>query len=142
MEIQLIKHGTEAYQQMVELRREVLRRPLGLDFTPEQLEAEAADTIVAGLENDKVIACCLLTPQEDKTLQLRQMAVDSSLQSKGMGREIVRFAENWARNNGYQSMMLHARDIAIGFYEKCGYTLVGEGFTEVGIPHHLMEKNL
>lgn len=142
MEIQLIKHGTEAYQQMVELRREVLRRPLGLDFTPEQLEAEAADTIVAGLENDKVIACCLLTPQEDKTLQLRQMAVDSSLQSKGMGREIVRFAETWARNNGYQSMMLHARDIAIGFYEKCGYTLVGEGFTEVGIPHHLMEKNL
>ncbi len=142
MEIQLIKHGTEAYQQMVELRREVLRRPLGLDFTPEQLEAEAADTIVAGLENDKVIACCLLTPQEDKTLQLRQMAVDSSLQSKGMGREIVHFAENWARNNGYQSMMLHARDIAIGFYEKCGYTLVGEGFTEVGIPHHLMEKNL
>lgn len=142
MEIQLIKHGTEAYQQMVELRREVLRRPLGLDFTPEQLEAEAADTIVAGLESDKVIACCLLTPQEDKTLQLRQMAVDSSLQSKGMGREIVRFAETWARNNGYQSMMLHARDIAIGFYEKCGYTLVGEGFTEVGIPHHLMEKNL
>lgn len=142
MEIQLIKHGTEAYQQMVELRREVLRRPLGLDFTPEQLEAEAADTIVAGLENDKVIACCLLTPQEDKTLQLRQMAVDTSLQSKGMGREIVRFAENWARNNGYRTIILHARDIAIGFYEKCGYNLVGEGFTEVGIPHHLMEKNL
>lgn len=142
MQIQLLEYGSPEYHQMVELRREVLRRPLGLEFTPEQLEAEKKDIIVAGMDDGKVIACCLLTPQDNTVLQLRQMAVDQSLQTKGLGKAIVLYAENWARENGYKSIRLHARDIAIGFYEKCGYSLAGEGFTEVGIPHHLMEKNL
>lgn len=127
---------------MVDLRTEVLRKPLGLSFSSEQLEAEREDVLVAGMEADQVVACCILTPHEEGILQLRQMAVSSQVQSKGRGRAIVEFAENWARGNGYHTLMMHARDVAIGFYEKCGYSLVGEGFTEVGIAHHLMEKKL
>lgn len=142
MDIRIIQHGTTTYNQMVELRREVLRKPLGLDFTQEQLDKEKEDVIVAGMENDLVVACCILTPHEEGVLQLRQMAVSSQIQSKGRGKAIVEYAENWARTNGYHTLMMHARDVAIGFYEKCGYSLVGEGFTEVGIAHHLMEKKL
>ncbi len=142
MKIEIIKHGSSAYEAMVALRTEVLRKPLGLSFTKEQLEAESSDVIVAGMENDQVVACCILTPHEEGVLQLRQMAVSSQIQSKGRGRAIVEFAENWALGNGYHTLMMHARDVAIGFYEKCGYSLVGEGFTEVGIAHHLMEKKL
>ena len=31
-------------------------------------------------------------------------------------------------------MSLHARQIAVPFYERLGYTIVGEPFEEVGIP--------
>lgn len=142
MDIQLIQHESPSYHEMVALRREVLRRPLGLDFTPEQLAAEKEDILVAGTEDGKVVACCILTPVDHEVLQLRQMAVETGIQGKGRGKDIVQFAEDWGREHGFKTLMMHARDIAIGFYEKCGYTLVGEGFTEVGIPHHQMEKAL
>jgi predicted GNAT family N-acyltransferase len=37
---------------------------------------------------------------------------------------------------------MHARDTAIGFYEKYGYKVKGEQFIELNIPHHIMEKRL
>jgi hypothetical protein len=37
--IKLIQHGSAEYDQMIGLRMEILRQPLGLSFTPEQLDA-------------------------------------------------------------------------------------------------------
>jgi predicted GNAT family N-acyltransferase len=39
-------------------------------------------------------------------------------------------------------MMMHARDTAIGFYEKFGYKVMGDEFIEVNVPHHVMVKPL
>lgn len=39
-------------------------------------------------------------------------------------------------------MVLHARDVAKGFYRSMQYRVVGDEFTEVGIPHYHMEKEL
>ena len=40
-----------------------------------------------------------------------------------------------------KSLRLDAQDRAISFYEKIGFTVVGDGFLEAGIPHHAMERN-
>ena len=40
MALKIIDHGSPEYQQMVKLREDVLRRPLGLGFTSEELESE------------------------------------------------------------------------------------------------------
>ena len=37
MALRMIDHGTREYQQMVNLRNEILRKPLGLYFTEEEL---------------------------------------------------------------------------------------------------------
>jgi predicted GNAT family N-acyltransferase len=37
---------------------------------------------------------------------------------------------------------MHARKTAVVFYEKLGYTSTGNEFTEVSIPHFVMEKRL
>jgi predicted GNAT family N-acyltransferase len=39
-------------------------------------------------------------------------------------------------------MIMHARSTAIGFYEKMGYTVTGNEFVEVTIPHYTMQKTL
>ncbi|MFN3422756.1 MAG: GNAT family N-acetyltransferase, partial [Armatimonadota bacterium] len=52
------------------------------------------------------------------------------------------FAENIARDKGYRRIIMHARDTAIGFYEKFGYKVKGDQFIEVNLPHHVMEKNI
>ncbi|MBC7868248.1 MAG: GNAT family N-acetyltransferase, partial [Gloeobacteraceae cyanobacterium ES-bin-316] len=77
-----------------------------------------------------------------ETLQLRQMAVKDNLQRKGVGASIISFAENLSKDKGYKKIMMHARDSAIGFYEKFGYIIKGEPFIEVNVPHHIMEKCL
>jgi GNAT superfamily N-acetyltransferase len=142
MEIRLIGHGTRAYDQMVALRMELLRRPLGLSFTEEQLAKEKDDILVGAFEKDTIIGCCVLTGYNAETIQLRQMAVQQDIQHKGTGRHIIAFAEKTAREKGYTIMIMHAREVALGFYQKCGYTARGEQFTEVGIPHYYMEKRL
>ncbi len=70
------------------------------------------------------------------------MAVEKTLQGKGIGASIMNYAENVARDRGYKILVMHARKTAIGFYEKLGYVVTGNEFTEVSIPHFVMEKKL
>lgn len=76
------------------------------------------------------------------TVQLRQMAVKAGLQGKGIGRVLMQFSENIARDRGNKKMIMHARKTAAGFYEKLGYKIAGKEFTELNIPHYNMEKQL
>ena len=142
MGLKQIDYGTAEYNQMVQLRKQLLRLPLGLNFTEEELQKEKNDILIAAFDDDRILGCCMLCPLNKYTLRLRQMAVADSLQGKGIGASMMIFAENLARDKGYRHMLMHARDSAIGFYEKFGYKIKGTPFTEVNLPHHVMEKEL
>jgi GNAT superfamily N-acetyltransferase len=142
MGLKQIDHGTLQYAQMVQLRNQILREPLGLTITAEELDNEKNDILIAAFDDDEMMGCCILTPMDASTIRLRQMAVPASLQGKGIGASIMSFAEDLARDKGYSRMIMHARDTAIGFYEKFGFRVIGDPFTEVNLPHHIMEKVL
>jgi predicted N-acetyltransferase YhbS len=142
MALKLIDYGSPEYEQMLRLRMELLRKPLGLSFDPKELEKEKDDVLMGAFEDDRLLGCCLLTRVDAKTLRLRQMAVPNNLQGKGIGRALMIFAENIARDMGYDVLMMHARITATGFYEKLGYVKIDGQFIEVTIPHVIMEKNL
>ncbi len=142
MALKQIDHGSKEYQQMVQLRDEILRKPLGLSFSEEELRREADDVLLGAFDEDKILACCLLTRVDKDTVKLRQMAVQNNLQGKGIGASIMNFAESIARDKGYRNLVMHTRNSAIGFYEKFGFKVSGQEFTEVNLPHHLMEKRL
>lgn len=142
MALKQIDFGTKEYQQMLQLRYDILRKPLGLEFDNAELEEEKEDLLIGAFEEEKMLACCLLTKLNNKTIRLRQMAVQNNLQGKGIGASIMNFAENLARDRGYKNLIMHARKEAIGFYEKQGYKITGDEFTEVTIPHFVMEKKL
>jgi Acetyltransferases len=142
MALKIIDHGSREYQQMVQLRNDMLRRPLGLTFTPEELEKEKDEILIGAFEEEKMLGCCMLIKQDPATVRLRQMAVLNNLQGKGIGRALMQFAENIARDRGFHKITMHARKTAVGFYEKLGYRVCGEEFEELTIPHYIMEKNL
>ncbi len=142
MALKIIDHGSREYQQMVHLRNEILRRPLGLQFTPEELEKEKEEILIGAFEEEKMLGCCMLITEAPNSVRLRQMAVLNNLQGKGIGRALMQFAENIARDRGYQKITMHARKTAVGFYEKLGYRISGQEFEEVTIPHYIMEKLL
>ncbi len=142
MALKQIDHGSKEYKQMVQLRKLILREPLGLQFTDEELAREKDDLLIAAFDEEVMLACCILSRLDDNCLRLRQMAVADKLQHKGIGASLMAFAENLARDKGYKKISMHARNTAIGFYEKFGYKIKGEEFYEVTLPHHIMEKKL
>ena len=142
MALKIIEHGSKEYRQMVDLRFQLLRKPLGLDYTAEDLEKEKEDILIGIFDEDLLEGCCILTKIAPQTVKLRQMAVSSGLQGKGIGRVLMTFAENVARDRGMRRMVMHARKSAVGFYEKLGYNICSDEFQEVTIPHYEMEKAL
>ena len=54
MPIKLIDHGSKEYQQMVDLRLQLLRKPLGLSFSDEELVKEKSDFHIGFFEEKKL----------------------------------------------------------------------------------------
>ena len=93
MPIKIIDHNTADYDKMIALRMQILRAPLGLTFDTIELEKEKDDLLIAAFEEDDILGCCLLTKVAPNTVKLRQMAVSNKLQGKGIGRQMMQFAE-------------------------------------------------
>jgi len=142
MALKIIDYGTPEYLQMLRLRDDILRKPLGLTFDEEELKHEKDNMLIGAFDDDQMLGCCMLVEENPTTVKLRQMAVPNDLQGKGIGRALMNFAENIARDRGYKIVSMHARKNAIGFYEKMGYVVSSPEFIEVTIPHHIMEKKL
>ena len=142
MALKIIDHGTNEYRQMVKLRDDLLRKPLGLGFTNEELESEKSNILIGAFEDDRMLGCCMLLEEKPDCVRLRQMAVLNDLQGKGIGRALLNFAENIARDRGYKMITMHARKNVVSFFEKMDYRVIGNEFTEITIPHIRMEKKL
>ncbi len=142
MALKILDHGSIEYRQMVKLRDDILRKPLGLGFTPQELENEKENMLIGAFEDEDMLGCCMLVEENPNTVRLRQMAVLNDLQGKGIGRALMNFAENIARDRGYKILSMHARKNAVGFYEKMGYKVASDEFTEITLPHFVMEKRL
>lgn len=131
------------YPQVYTLREELLRKPIGLSLKDENLDTDALNAIFIAEHDAVVIGCVMLYPIDDEEkIKLRQMAVYDEWQGKGVGRVLVDAAEAYAKEKGYSAIILHARKVSEGFYKRLGYDTTSSEFTEVGIPHVVMEKDL
>lgn len=142
IEIRLVEHGSPDYEETVRLRLRILREPLGLSFTPEQLSSEETDLHLAAFAEGRLVGCLVLTPCDAESVKMRQVAVDTDVQGQGIGGALVVAAEEVAVAQGFRLMTLHARETAVPFYLRLGYTVEGEPFKEVTIPHRRMHKRL
>lgn len=143
MRMAWVSSGSTEYALTVALRHEVLRVPLGLAFTVDQLASESGSHHLAAFDAEgHILGCLMLTAHEGGEIQMRQVAVKPSMQGTGLGRRLVDEAERKAKELGFTRMMLHARDKAIGFYERLGYAREGDLFVEVGIVHQQMAKKI
>lgn len=73
-------------------------------------------------------------------VQLRAMAVDPSHQRTGVGAVLLAAGVERAVAGGAEVVWANARDTALGFYERHGFAVVGDGFVDAttGLPHHVV----
>ena len=124
------------------LRYQILRAPWGQPEGSEQTADEAQHLHVAFFnEQNNVMGVGRLDQINAQTAQIRFMAVDAPQQSKGIGKSLIHYMETEAKQKGIQQIILHAREVALPFYQKLGYQLDGPShllFDE--IQHFLMHK--
>ena len=80
---------------------------------------------------------------EGRQFQIRGMAVLENQQKKGLGDKLVQHAEDYINQMHGERIWFNAREVAVGFYQKMGYKVIGEAFNipDVG-PHYVMHKKL
>jgi GNAT superfamily N-acetyltransferase len=80
---------------------------------------------------------------QENHIQIRGMAVLGAFQKKGFGTILIQNIEKYALSNKINLIWFNARENAVGFYKKLGYTCTGEPFeiNEIGT-HFKMYKQL
>ncbi len=134
-----IKTDNQHYLAERELRNALLLRPIGLPDSAWEMHDGESFHFVA-MDNDEVVGCVLLYPVPNSSgcMQLMQMAVVDRLRGKNIGRGLVDELIVFSRVEGFREIVCHARQEAVGFYEKLGFCVYGEPFEEVGIAHRHM----
>ena len=77
-------------------------------------------------------------------MQLKGMAVTNELQGAGLGSLLIDAGLALANERGATIAWARARDSAMGFYERLGFTSTGEGFIDgpTAMPHHIVVRSL
>ena len=141
--IQIIRFGTPQHDELVALRNQILRIPLGLKFQTSDLEQEYQEIHFGFYDSKCVLVGGLqLRIINESTLKMRQVCVAEKYSNQGIGTKLVRASEQFAHENGYSKIELHARENAIPFYLKLKYKKQGKPFSEVGIRHFKMVKRI
>ena len=112
---------------------------------PAEIEQDAHDvTAVHALAEDdegRVVATGRLLVRDDRGV-IGRMAVDASARGHGYGAAVLAELHRQAAALGLAEVELHAQLTARGFYERAGYTAVGDVYEEAGIAHVTMRRQL
>jgi GNAT superfamily N-acetyltransferase len=80
------------------------------------------------------VACASVRPEplpddpREGDWRLRGMATEPARRGEGFGALALRAALDYARERGAQRVWCNARTPALGFYERHGFTVVGDEF--------------
>jgi 8-oxo-dGTP diphosphatase len=141
-ELHFIHPGHALYPEELELRFRVLREPLGLARSEVAFPFEDQSLHLVASQGSTVVGCVLFHPEDAHGGRLFQMAVTPRLQGHGLGARLVTRLEEELRRRSFTHVHLHARANVVPFYERLGYEVYGEPFTERTIPHRHMRKTL
>jgi predicted GNAT family N-acyltransferase len=129
----------EAYY---DLRYRVLREPLDQPRGSERNEGDSIGVHFALYDDNELRAIARLDISGEGIAQVRFVAVEISEQGRGYGKMIMKEVEDFSIERGDFKMILHARDYAVEFYKRLGYTLIEPSHKLFGVlQHYLMEKN-
>ena len=91
--------------------------PLRVEFdehdTPETMYIVAVDDYLP-------VATCRLYPIDDSSMMLGRIVVLPEYRRQGVGTQVVRAAEEWARQLGYATAVVESRENKTHFYETMG----------------------
>jgi GNAT superfamily N-acetyltransferase len=134
----------EDYRQYYELRWKLLCAPWNQPRGVERDPSDANSThLMAVDDRHAVLGVGRLHFNSPGEAQIRYMAVAATCQRRGIGAMLLESLEDRARELGALQIVLNARETALGFYLKHGYSPAGPGHILFdSIAHVKMKKAL
>ncbi len=87
------------------------------------------DVVILVATKNLTIVVCVEVEKQGNSSHIGMLAVNPKLQSQGVGKQMLEYAENYARlnfnANKFVMMVLSSRPELIDFYLKCGYQKSG-----------------
>ncbi len=78
--------------------------------------------------------------ETEKGIKLERFAMMKEYRNKGLGAQLLKEVLKDVTKTG-KMIYLHSQLKAVSYYQKAGFVIKGEIFTEAGIEHYLMELN-
>lgn len=144
MEVDILNivYDSEQYLDSLTLRNEVFRKPFGLDIKNDDLDEDKVMDMYGAYIGDKLIGTVFLKEKDRSTAQIKTVAILEEFRGIGLGRYLLEFIEDLARERGYNQADLMARMSCRDFYGKLGYRAISETYDYKTIPHLDMTKTL
>ena len=134
--------GPEDRAEIAALRTRVFVMEQGV---PPEIEQDDADEwavhVLSRDDSGAVVATGRLLVRGD-TAGIGRMAADAAVRGRGHGAAVLAELHRQAVLRGVTEIELHAQATARGFYERAGYTAVGDEYEEAGITHITMRRRL
>jgi predicted GNAT family N-acyltransferase len=135
--------GRDELPAMLALRHQVFCVEQGV---PEPLERDGLDREalhVVALAGGRVVGTCrLLRADDQETWRLGRMAVAREWRRAGVGQAVLSQAHVEAARVGARRVVLAAQVPVRDFYARNGYVAWGNEFTEAGVRHVAMTREL
>jgi predicted GNAT family N-acyltransferase len=129
-------------QEVAALRTRVFVDEQGVPPEIEQDDADAtAVHVLSRDDSGRVVATGRLVVR-GTTAGIGRMAADPAVRGRGHGAAVLGELHRQAVLRGVTEIELHAQLTARGFYERAGYTAVGDVYEEAGIAHITMRRRL
>jgi N-acetylglutamate synthase-like GNAT family acetyltransferase len=125
------------------LRFNVLREPWNQPLGSEVLADEDQAIHAIAVKDGVVLGVARMHESAEKQGQVRCVATATAAQGKGIGKAIMAYLEEKAKQKGWTEIVLEARENAVPFYQAIGYTIVAESYLLFSkIQHYRMQKSL
>ena len=125
-----------------DLRIEIFVKEQGV---PEENEFDEYDMQVPHLvifSDGEPVATGRIIPYGEDTVKIGRIAVKKDKRGLHLGEKIVLELLRKSKEDGAKTVCVGAQTHAVGFYEKCGFSLVGTPeYMEENIPHYDMILN-
>jgi predicted GNAT family N-acyltransferase len=130
------------YRELLRLRFNELRRPLDLEWTEAEGQADKLDRHFGLYHEEVLVGLVVVVTLDPGFAKLRQIAVAKPQQGRGVGQRLMIAIENLLAREGVKRLELNARVNVAEFYGALNYQRKGEIFEEIGLPHVKMIKLL
>ena len=138
----VVEYATEEYKEALQLKDDVMRKPLGLCLSEDDVKFDNKRIHIGGYIENELVCGCSFGIIHKKMGHIFSVYVKQSCQNQGIGQQLMAFAEDYAKQSGVARLYVEGRKTAKNFYLKCGFRPCGSEYVDMNIIHQDMKKDI